>query len=608
MGLRCESSNLEPYLQRLRYSPAYLRQAPPLQYYSLGLSEAPSGGEAAACRHRIQLLDDAVMYRGTSKAFDLPPHTSGTYLVSSTGAENVAFTPTTEEPRQQVHSTLIGLPDAPSEAHLLRFIEAHREVLRTVHAICLPDVPLTARRVLNSFRRSDVMPRLQCMWCGDFGKAFVENDHFYHAVVRAAVDSAGTAKESIEGWGGDESAVDSLVQAVPLGGTTFEGAAPDSPRPLQARPIVLPVEGAAGQREANRYPSHYTQHPVFFYDAVFHAIFVGSAVFRCPWVSAALQPSHSSFAFPMPLSTHIRHHRSDRPPTRSYFHPLTSAAVLREGLLHSFPLKGSQGDQATAWPQRVLSSKFGELPGDVLSVVEGVETGSERLVRLWGRLREANQAGTCTALPTTVEMLLREMQAEEPSEGETNQGECFATIASWASSSSSPMKCLCECMQETSASRIPLPAAKEEPHTAESGSPSPDSAVDLSLPQEFSGAKGTALLKRVFAMKGLGGLERVLQREEIDVDVFLAMTQEELQTVFKPTFGLRKKLESVQKEVQQKVKNLLPSGKPSLPVEHQSKRAPHARSSPSRTTPSAPIEGKPRRSPVPSHRRNVTSV
>lgn len=80
---------------------------------------------------------------------------------------------------------------------------------------------------------------------------------------------------------------------------------------------------------------------------------------------------------------------------------------------------------------------------------------------------------------------------------------------------------------------------------------------ETSLPTEWCGKAGIALLNSIFCQKHLSGLCRVVNREEIDVQVFLSMTGEEIQKIFKPTFGLRKKIEGLQEEVRKKVQQVI---------------------------------------------------
>lgn len=91
------------------------------------------------------------------------------------------------------------------------------------------------------------------------------------------------------------------------------------------------------------------------------------------------------------------------------------------------------------------------------------------------------------------------------------------------------------------------------------GSVSDSPVPGLSLPAEMCGAPGIALLNSVLCQKQLAGLCRVVSKEEIDVQVFLSMTSDEIQKVFKPTFGLKKRIEGLQEEVKKKVQEVLKS-------------------------------------------------
>ena len=57
----------------------------------------------------------------------------------------------------------------------------------------------------------------------------------------------------------------------------------------------------------------------------------------------------------------------------------------------------------------------------------------------------------------------------------------------------------------------------------------------------------------IFEKKGLQGLTRTVQRETIDVQVFLAMSESDLKSVFKATFGITKRLSLLQEELRKNI-------------------------------------------------------
>ncbi|EPY23229.1 hypothetical protein STCU_07811 [Strigomonas culicis] len=111
-------------------------------------------------------------------------------------------------------------------------------------------------------------------------------------------------------------------------------------------------------------------------------------------------------------------------------------------------------------------------------------------------------------------------------------------------------------------------AALSLPPTAEQAPPAAAAAADSKAAEsgaewagtveanraELEGAQGVQLMRSVFEKRGLKGIAHVLERENIDLGVFLAMTESDFRTVFKATFGISKKLQSLQRELKANLK------------------------------------------------------
>lgn len=302
------------------------------------------------------------------------------------------------------------------------------------------------------------------------------------------------------------------------------------------------------------------------------------------------------------------------PPSRGYNDSVIHYWQVKEQTLslvkaiQKFPLPSAAQDEAESMPmryitpQRVLSACFGEMPGGVEEVILQMEEACEGLLRLQGRLHRflaarkglARGASLDPALVRKVvsRLLTGEVGARlsetaaagnntkggekgcEQKQREEHEERLLKSLLDWC------VPCtgddlnrnnnneslihhhdnvwlhIAQCLL-LSARDLPAPqmeeAEEEEGKKTVGGKNVADVPKKLEeLPNEMSGEAGVALLQQILHLKGLGGLQTVVKREEIDIAVFLAMTREELQSVFKATFGLLKKLEAVQTEVHAK--------------------------------------------------------
>lgn len=578
----------------------------------------------------------------------LCPHSHGVYLLSSTIGENIHFEAVTgtsnSSDSHPVHSTLMGLPNVTTEEDIQRFVDTHHELLSSVKLVCLPEITLSSARVLKALSRHFSF----CIVCSEFGKEFLQNESFYQRVVNTIWESDKKQKQTMQKdfykwllqdgslcsastnfpreaiWAVSGDSKDIVIDAAMRNASTSpfssvpltssrNGPLKDSPPPIEStvRPLQVQVVGlnfdseedkpnqqSTGaklhsphryQRRESTLPDHYTHRPLFFYDSVFHAVFVGNSLLRIPWLPHALQDGMSSSSvgyrgncFPYPGMEHARWSAPSAVPggsTMLQFWKIQSNTRAIIHALRAFPLNTCAEDDV---PQRVLSAQFGEVPGNIDDVVAGLEETSGALLALQGRLNHFLQKEINTSrenapsdvwVPKLQEKLIRVVlcgegetprdRLEMPSDVEEENvdpdgssrkrrtNDLTGTFLKWISTAcgmNNPWKCLCECLFQ-SACGLPLPEVSS-PSLLESAEKSTKKATEW--PSEMTGSLGVALLAQIFTMKGLAGMEKTVKREEIDVAVFVSMTTEELQKIFKPTFGVLKRLEGLQAEVQQK--------------------------------------------------------
>eukprot|EP00796_Vickermania_ingenoplastis_P011610 gene11610-7999_t len=295
-----------------------------------------------------------------------------------------------------------------------------------------------------------------------------------------------------------------------------------------------------------------------------------------------------------------------------YWDPQVAAAAVAAALA-AFPLAQPSSPNAPAcipgrgWeaPERVLCSRFGELPdiaGGLPQRISAITAMAEALTSLRGRLGRRLAAGglgatdaatwapkllrkifseaVCGDVPSAAasaaeddDDVLRAAPKNELREGEAapSLGTAASAAAEWeervqvlcewcATGDDNPLRLLSECLTASAVGLPPPPAAAAEGLRI-AGVPEKNRVTSVrgdeaALPAELTGAAGMALMEQILDLKQLGALKAVVRREEIDVTVFLSMTSQELQRVFKATFGLRKKLEQLQTEVRRKTQQV----------------------------------------------------
>lgn len=518
-------------------SARYLRHAPPRMYVTCAHDR---GLAADACgRHRTTVLD---VSRAASPS--APPHTQSIYLLTSTSMADVAFADTAAQSQ-----VLVGLPHIQSVDAVQRFCDAHATELARVHHIVLPgDVSPLQSLLIKQLLTALPSARLAC---SRFGHAMLTNGTFYDGVRRAVLENAPTTPLELlrfaELPADRVSAVaDGDAVAVDVPSTSTSSAA----SPARALRVVAVKSKAQQQRRRElsqtHLPVHFHSDTLFFYDDVFHALHVGHTLLRPPWLPTVLHEASRELLLPLP-------------PALATTHPLGRPSPL----LDTWRVTEWCSDivatlRRTPELERVLCGAYGEVSGDIEDCVAGLERSCDALEGLRSRL--ARRLATDTSrdvhrwsgalLRRVVEEVVCTQTASEPTPPALRDA-----FLAWARTDEAWGRLAASL---THAAMV-LPPTTEAPEPAPAGggaaspasSPAPLSASDSAAAASaaLEGAAGVDLLVAIFNKKGLQGLTRVAQRETIDVRVFLAMTEEDLRTVFKATFGVAKRLKLLQEEL-----------------------------------------------------------
>lgn len=645
--LSSSQSLLSQKLLSVRRSPAYLRRAPPHEYYTTSTSESASLFE----RHRLRVIDDNAWRRQTQQrrtagvdarsleaaaaaihtnssrcppAADVPTgfsHCSGSFLLTSAEAEDVRFA------SPHLTHSLIGLPDAHGEEEVEQFVQ-HLKVQcgaasPSLRAVYLPEVflstPLLVRRLIAEWDAS------LSIICSEGGREMILNDHLWkelgrwlrrddmttsatlpplppshclHAVPTRLAE-ANKPSEScctfqfmtpsageLTGDGahcGDRTLVRSTVtgcnqQEVVHGGQCM---------------LALPVVAEAGVSHGSGSPS-LTFPSIFYYSTACQSVFVGRAILRLPWLQPfVFPPSQSTAAAPplLPLPTPLcldgtQPHSSRGPRVVAPWDVAASTqaitATLRRLVSHAPTASGSP---------RILTALYGEVGGsgssvwggsEVDDVVASLEASAAKLVSLRSHLthalrkgREGGAAASSThdsqlkqRLQTRVltEVLLQDLPKGGDGNGSAELQQLQNEFLLWAGEHYAPWSRLIDCLYEAAHTLPPVkpsPAGKAVTAAGDGVTGRPQKSKgggrEGGLPEEMTGSQGAELLLAILSSKGLSGdhLARRIRSEDIDVEVFLGMSRDELQEQFKPTFGLLKRLLRIQDEVQRTTQEVL---------------------------------------------------
>ncbi|KAG5472237.1 hypothetical protein LSCM1_03635 [Leishmania martiniquensis] len=536
------SSSLLDAVTSVFRSSRYLRHAPPRLYVTCAHDQGISPNGYG--RHMTKVLD--VSCEASPNA---PPHTQSIYLLTSTSMSDVEFKDAAAQSQ-----VLVGLPQVQSIDAVHRFCDMYALTLGGVHHILLPgDVsPLQSSLIKQLLEH---IPKARLL-CNGFGHALLTNATFHDGVQRAVLENApSTPPELLRFAELPEDRVSAVVDgdrvAVDVAKETVGAPAPAATRTL--RVVAVKSKGQQQRRRDHsqtHYPAHFTNEALFYYDDVFNALFVGGALHRLPWLSTVLTEASREVLLPMPPHLATRHPLSRPSPLLDPWRVSESCEGVVEALRRTPEL------------ERVLVSSYGELCGNVDDCIAALESSSDALEDLRNRLarRLATDTGrdvhrwSRALLKRIVYEVLCTQKASQPTSTEMHEA-----FLSWAQSDSEWSR-LSMCLAHA-AMALPLSAETTEAagasslatdsRTAPPSAPTAGATVagESGAQRALEGAHGVELLVEVFNRKGLQGLTRTVQRETIDVQVFLAMSEEDLKKVFKATFGITKRLTLLQEEL-----------------------------------------------------------
>ncbi|RNF26161.1 putative serine peptidase [Trypanosoma conorhini] len=501
---RLHKTALPKLVNEVRRTPAYLRHAPPGLYVTCDFEKA--------ARHTTLLVD--------ASAEGEPPLTSGVYVLASTGGDDLDF--------QQAQSVLVGLPGAQDATQASRFVDAVLRPALTrsgmaipfegIRTIVLPELhPFVAHTVTELLSR---LPQVKFA-CGPLMTAFLSDANFFTGVRKSLCEN------------------DAHLHAKSI---TFADVPQKNLHPLEDGSAV-PVSGECRQllmatgdlsharerwrRDRRNKLKHFESYPLFLYDPAFCAMLAPpSAGVHFDWLPFVVHEADAGALLPLPDFFSLQK------PGGS---PLLEVWRLREQAhqvataLEKFPET-----------QRVLTACYGEVSGGADGYLARLQQAVQKLEELRSRLgrRLATDATRDTERWGAIleEKVLKEAVFTNTAETPT-AAEVLAEYRRWASAAF--LGRLSRALA-LAAATLPPDAL---PEAAKEAAPSPAAATDE------DGAAGVQLLKRHFEGRGMASLTPVLEQEEIDVSVFLAMSQEDCKRVFRATFGVVKKMELLQQEL-----------------------------------------------------------
>ncbi|CAJ1030213.1 hypothetical protein, conserved [Leishmania lindenbergi] len=473
-----------------------------------------------------------------------PPHTESIYLLTSTSLSDVEF----KDPATQSQA-LVGLPRVQSVDAVHRFCDMYAEALSRVHHVLLPGgvSPLQCWLIKQFLER---VPQARLV-CNRFGHALLTNAVFHDGVRRAVLENApNTPSELLRFAELPEDRVSAVTDGDAVAISVTKTAA-ESSASVPARALRVVAVKSKGQQQRRRehnqthHPAHFTNELLFYYDDIFSALFVGHTLHRLPWLSTVLTEASRELLLPMPPPLAMQHPLSRPSPLLDTWRVSESCEDVVEALRRTPEL------------ERVLASSYGELCGSVEDCIAGLESSSDALERLRSRLARRLATDTSRDVHRWSTALLKRIlqevvctqKASEPTSTEMQEAFlCWArTEGEWGR--------LATCL--THAAMMLPPSTDTEEAAGASSSATDTGAAPFSVsgagesgvPESLEGAHGVELLVAVFNRKGLHGLTRTVQRETIDVRVFLAMSEEDLKRVFKATFGITKRLGLLQEEL-----------------------------------------------------------
>lgn len=552
-GAAGPSVSIPAMVRSVQRSASYLRHAPPSVYATI--DPAGNDGDSSdgpAMRHATRLLDSAGTLASThtntsisslSDGPALPLQTHGVYLLSSTTMDDPCFARA-----DRLESILVGLPRVCSGDEAGAFVRAHEGHLAGVTTVLLPEISSGgAGHAVRALRRM----RPDLVFCGSpFAKAFLTDPTFFDGARRTIMANDAVRAEAIP-----------FAELPPEAFTVAEDEAVvgrSGGRRVTAHWAMDPRREERLRAARQSPPPHFHNQPVFYHDSAFEATLVGGAVCRLPWLPLVLtEMDRDGGLLPCPpLLAARRAAAGPKAPLLATWRPEEAAAALAATL------------RRVPQTQRILCESFGEVGGDADGIAAAVTDAAAALEALRSRLAARLLTDTGRDVPRWAALMHDRLLAELLCPNTASVPTAPATRAalrSWAFSeaavaTASPVAAVATTLAQAA---FALPPSTEAAATAgggaepnqESGSGSavqPPTRREQEL-GELAGAPGVALMKELLVKKGLGGLGAAVEKEEIDVTVFLAMTPEDFRRVLKATFGVSKRLEMLQQELRSKL-------------------------------------------------------
>nr|CCC90877.1 unnamed protein product [Trypanosoma congolense IL3000] len=500
-------SLLRQQVDAVRRTPAYLRHAPPGLYITCDFERNQ--------RH-ITLLVDASSERE-------PPLTNGIHLLASSGSDDISF--------REARSILFGSPAVHNNAEATCVVDGALKSALTVNHMALPFDGIQAFVIpefnpLISHIVKELLTRLPHLRiaCSPLTAAFLSDKEFFNGVVKALCQNDPSLSSQVVTFA--NVAQESLV---PLeGGSTLPALGEG--RKLQMSDGDLTETRERWRRERKNKLKHFESYALFMYDPAFQAVHIPStSAVRVPWAPLVVPEVDPMALLVMPDFFSANAHNAS---------PLLEVWRLREQskrvltALRKFPET-----------QRVLTTAYGEIPGGVTGYVEQLRQTVEKLEEL------RNAFGTHLATDTE-----RDMKKWSSRIGDEVLAKCLVTRTPATKTEQKVMEAYKEWVSGAYCDKIAGAIA----HASAVLPPDPEPKVrstTTASPSHPSAVKGTnhttstQELRCHFEKQGMASLCPVLEKENIDVAVFLAMTPKDFKDVFKATFGLTKKMQMLQEEL-----------------------------------------------------------
>ncbi|AAZ11722.1 uncharacterized protein TEOVI_000542800 [Trypanosoma equiperdum] len=499
--------SLQQSVRNVSRTPAYLRRAPPGLYITCDYEYKQ--------RHATMLVDVS--------SESEPPLTNGAYLLASSGCDDTSF--------REARSVLFASPVARNTSEAVHFADA---ALRTalsrngmalpldgIQTLVIPEFhPLIGHAVRELLSR---LPRLKIA-CNAQTAAFISDGEFFKGVVKTLRENDRTIPQEAMSFANVSQENLQTLEDGSVISTLGAG------RQLQVVTGDLAETRERWRRERKNKLKHFESYALFVQDPAFQAMHVPSSVgVHLSWVPLIVPEVDSAALLLLP----------------DYF-----AAQKSNGssLLEVWRLRESLHRIVTAlkkFPetQRVLTTSYGEIPGGAGGYLEQLRQSAQKLEELRSRLghrlatdtgRDMEKWSALLSDKIFTECLLTTKAATKTTPEVLDEYKGWATAAYCGR--------LARTLAHAAATLPPDPVVKNTSHEATPPMPSGPSKVS-------NHTSGTKELKKHFEKHGMASLCPILDREDIDITVFLAMNTEDFKKVFRATFGVVRKMELLQQEL-----------------------------------------------------------